>query len=155
MFSSYALHYLHEFTGWLLQPVIYLLGFFLVLSIYELGRLAGEYFGGIKRLQNHQDTNVLIQEGKKRIERAEFITRISPMLGLMGTLIPLGPGLSALGDGDLDILATAMSVAFDTTVVGLLLGMVGFVLSRVRRRWYEQAYAQMVSNEEDTAEVVS
>ena len=59
------------------------------------------------------------------------------MLGLMGTLIPLGPGLAALGEGELSVLTTAMTIAFDTTVVGLLAGIIGFVLGRMRRRWYD------------------
>ena len=79
----------------------------------------------------------------RRIERSDFLARISPMLGLMGTLIPLGPGLSALGTGELSILTTAMSVAFDTTVLGLLIGIAGFVLGRVRRRWYDSALTMM------------
>ena len=61
----------------------------------------------------------------------------------MGTLIPLGPGLSALGEGDLSILTTAMSVAFDTTVLGLLVGIIGFVIGRLRRRWYEKTLNSM------------
>jgi len=73
-------------------------------------------------------------------------------LGLMGTLIPLGPGLSALGEGDLTVLTTAMSVAFDTTVLGLLVGIVGFVIGRVRRRWYEDVLTRMENkNEESTS----
>lgn len=56
------------------------------------------------------------------------MAKLSPMLGLMGTLIPLGPGLAALGDGDVKILSTAMSVAFDTTVLGLLSGMGRFCI---------------------------
>jgi biopolymer transport protein ExbB/TolQ len=81
----------------------------------------------------------LMALGKRRIERADFITRLAPMLGLMGTLIPLGPGLAALGEGQLSILTTAMTVAFDTTVIGLLAGMIGFVIGRMRRRWYDAA----------------
>ena len=65
------------------------------------------------------------------------------MLGLMGTLIPLGPGLSALGNGELSILTTAMSVAFDTTVLGLFVGIIGFVLGRLRRRWYDEVLTSM------------
>jgi hypothetical protein len=84
-----------------------------------------------------------------RIERTDFLTRIAPMLGLMGTLIPLGPGLAALGEGELSILTTAMSVAFDTTVLGLLVGIIGFVAGRLRRRWYEQTLNLMEANEVD------
>ena len=68
------------------------------------------------------------------------------MLGLMGTLIPLGPGLAALGEGELRVLTTAMTVAFDTTVIGLLSGMIGFVLGRLRRRWYDNALTALESN---------
>jgi biopolymer transport protein ExbB/TolQ len=35
------------------------------------------------------------------------------------------------------MLASSVTVAFDTTVLGLLVGMLGFVISRLRRRWYE------------------
>ena len=38
----------------------------------------------------------------KKIERTDIVTRIGPTLGLMGTLIPMGPGLAALGSGDID-----------------------------------------------------
>lgn len=65
------------------------------------------------------------------------------MLGLMGTLIPLGPGLSALGTGDISILTTAMTVAFDTTIIGLLAGVIGFILGRMRRRWYDNAMQRL------------
>ena len=66
----------------------------------------------------------------KRIERTDIVTRIGPTLGLMGTLIPMGPGLAALGAGDVNTLANAIIVAFDTTVVGFV--------SKIRRRWYEE-----------------
>ena len=65
------------------------------------------------------------------------------MLGLMGTLIPLGPGLAALGRGELDVLAQAVTVAFNTTVLGLLAGILGFVIGRLRRRWYDAAIARL------------
>ena len=55
----------------------------------------------------------------------------------------LGPGLSALGTGDISILTTAMTVAFDTTIIGLLAGVMGFVLGRMRRRWYDNAMQRL------------
>ncbi len=74
----------------------------------------------------------------KYLERVDIVTRIGPTLGLMGTLIPMGPGLAALGSGDVTTLANAIIVAFDTTVVGIGAGAVAYVISKIRRRWYEE-----------------
>lgn len=139
MFSSISLGLMHQISSLLLEPVSWALLFFVVFSIYEIGITIGEGTVEIKRLIKTNNTVLVLNTAKKRIERADFITRLAPMLGLMGTLIPLGPGLAALGDGDVKILSTAMSVAFDTTVLGLLSGMTGFVISRLRRRWYDKA----------------
>lgn len=145
MFSSISLNLMHQITGFLLDPVVWGLLFFIGLAIYETGLALGERFGGIQRLADISGLSGLRQAGKRRIERADFITRIAPMLGLMGTLIPLGPGLAALGEGELTILTTAMTVAFDTTVIGLLAGIIGFVLGRMRRRWYDAAVEEILS----------
>ena len=138
---NFSLDLMHQITSLLLQPVVWGLLLFFVLSLYEIGRALGERLRDIKTLVAQQAKTQLITQGKRRIERADFITRIAPMLGLMGTLIPLGPGLSALGSGEISILTTAMTVAFDTTIVGLLVGIIGFVLGRMRRRWYDDAIA--------------
>ena len=143
MFSGISLGIMHQITSLLLTPVIWALLLFVGLAIYEIGIGIGERFGGIRHLRDAGNRDALIQAGKRRIERADFLTRLAPMLGLIGTLIPLGPGLAALGDGELRILTTAMTVAFDTTVIGLLAGMIGFVLGRLRRRWYDQAIQQL------------
>ena len=74
----------------------------------------------------------------KSLERVDIVTRIGPTLGLMGTLIPMGPGLAALGSGDVTTLANAIIVAFDTTVVGIGAGAIAYVISKIRRRWYEE-----------------
>jgi biopolymer transport protein ExbB/TolQ len=143
MFSGISLGLMHQITSLLLQPVVWALLFFVALALYEVGISLGERWGGIARLSRRGGEHALLQAGKRRIERADFITRLAPMLGLMGTLIPLGPGLAALGEGELRVLTTAMTVAFDTTVIGLLAGMIGFVLGRLRRRWYDQALSEL------------
>lgn len=68
----------------------------------------------------------------------DVIARTAPMFGLMGTLIPLGPGLIALGQGDTKTLSDSLLIAFDTTVAGLISGAVSYVISGVRKSWYEQ-----------------
>lgn len=72
-----------------------------------------------------------------RLQKTDIITRIGPTLGLMGTLIPMGPGLAALGSGDITTLAQSLTVAFDTTIVGIGAGTLAYVISKLRRKWYE------------------
>lgn len=64
--------------------------------------------------------------------------KIGPMLGLMGTLIPLGPGIVALSGGDTATLSNALLVAFDTTVAGLVTAIVCMIISKIRKKWYRQ-----------------
>ena len=80
---------------------------------------------------------------EKRLSYTDIITRIGPTLGLMGTLIPMGPGLAALGSGDIVTLSNAIIVAFDTTVVGIGAGALAYVISKIRRRWYSEYIANI------------
>lgn len=72
----------------------------------------------------------------KRTARTNLVARIAPMFGLMGTLIPLGPGIIALSSGDTRTLSTSLLTAFDTTVSGLIASAVAYTISMARRRWY-------------------
>ncbi len=143
MFDGSALGVMHALVNYLLDPVVWALLGLTALSIIEIFTLLAERIIGLKRWQHSGNIFGFEELAARRIERTDFLTRIAPMLGLMGTLIPLGPGLSALGEGDLSVLTTAMSVAFDTTVLGLLVGIIGFVIGRLRRRWYEQTLTAM------------
>jgi len=136
MFDNISVQFMHLLTSWLFYPVIIGLLATTALALWEMGLAIGERFGGLSKMRQ-QTINLIEQRARRRIERADIIARIGPMLGLMGTLIPLGPGLAALGRGELDTLASAVTVAFDTTVLGLLVGIIGFVLGRLRRRWYD------------------
>ena len=138
MLTSTLVSLLNALVGLLLEPVIAGLLLMTALAVFDAGLAAGERLHGLGRLHATGNAARAAMLGRSRIERADIIARVGPMLGLMGTLIPLGPGLAALGDGDLDTLGKAVLVAFDTTVLGLLVGIVGFVVGRLRRRWYDR-----------------
>jgi len=72
------------------------------------------------------------------LQKTDIITRIGPTLGLMGTLIPMGPGLAALGAGDINTLASSLTVAFNTTIVGIGSGALCYVLGKIRSGWYDR-----------------
>jgi len=80
---------------------------------------------------------------QRRLDRTRLLVRAGPALGLMGTLIPLAPGLAALGDGDVSVLAENLRDAFGATVVGLLVGTVAFALTLARTRMYTEDLAAL------------
>lgn len=101
----------------------------------------------ISRVSYPEDTREalarqLIADEESRYNKITKITdltaRVAPMFGLMGTLIPLGPGLIALGEGDAATLSSSMLIAFDTTVAGLVSGAVSYIISGFRKGWYEE-----------------
>ena len=116
------------------------------------GHLSG-FYEAAKRLiaehQNPRDENTLSvkierllqeyeAEAGRKLGNTRLLIRIGPMLGLMGTLIPLGPALLGLTAGNLEQLANNLVIAFTSTVVGLLIGAVALTVASVRQRWYSQ-----------------
>ncbi|BBO85458.1 flagellar motor protein MotA [Desulfosarcina ovata subsp. sediminis] len=77
------------------------------------------------------------------LDKSRVMIRIGPMLGLMGTLIPMGPALLALTKGDLTQMANGLIIAFGTTVSGLTIGVLAYVISVARERWYAQDMRDM------------
>ena len=75
---------------------------------------------------------------ERELETPKMFTKMGPMLGLMGTLIPMGPALVGLSSGDIASMAYNMQVAFATTVIGLFAGGIGFVVKAVKQRWYRR-----------------
>lgn len=64
------------------------------------------------------------------------VSKLAPMAGLLGTLIPLGPGIIALGQGDTVTLSESMLTAFDTTIAGLIAAGICLVIHTFRQHWY-------------------
>ncbi len=136
--------WVHTLVPLLLYPVIGALFVSIAVACADSGLLVGERVQ-LRRRERPAELGAIEARARRRIERADILTRIAPMLGLMATLISLGPGLTALSNGDLGLLAEAMLTAFDTTVIGLAAGAMGFVIARLRRRWYDEALSRWES----------
>lgn len=82
----------------------------------------------------------LVEEEQSKFERrvliTDLISKLGPMFGLLGTLIPLGPGIIALGNGSTYTLSQSLMTAFDTTILGLITAAAAMVISTIRKRWY-------------------
>lgn len=113
----------------------------------------------IKQILHAQDSPAQIQRlianfeiaADKDLAISKTLTKLGPILGLMGTLIPMGPALAGLASGDIASMAYNMQIAFATTVVGLVAGAVGFLTQQVKQRWY----LQDMTNLEFIAELIN
>ncbi len=84
------------------------------------------------------------QQGyEKELERIRFLTKTAPMLGLMGTLIPMGPALAGLASGDIGNMAYNMQIAFATTVVGCVIAGIELMIYSVKKHWYSEEIANL------------
>lgn len=143
MIETLSFAWLHDAVSWLLMPSLIALLAGCAIAVVEGGIAAGERFQGLAKLRASGDMARVQAIARHRLERADLLARIPPMLGLMATIIPLGPGLAALGNGDPAKLASAVTVAFDATVLGLVAGIGGLVIGKLRRRWYEETLDAM------------
>ena len=75
-------------------------------------------------------------ETQKVLAKYRMLVKFGPMLGLMGTLIPMGPALVGLGLGDISSMAYNMQVAFATTVIGMLVSGIGLCALQLNQRYY-------------------
>ena len=100
----------------------------------------------MKRIMKEQHNKAQLQRllanfeiaADKDLATSKTLAKLGPILGLMGTLIPMGPALVGLSTGDIASMAYNMQVAFATTVIGLVAGAVGFLTQQVKQRWYLQ-----------------
>lgn len=79
----------------------------------------------------------------RQLATTKSMSKLGPVLGLMGTLIPMGPALVSLASGNIASMAENMQVAFSTTVVGLIVGAIGYLLTEVKQRWFARDLSQL------------
>lgn len=75
-------------------------------------------------------------EADKDIALSKMLSKMGPILGLIGTLIAMSPALVGLSTGDIGGMAYNMQVVFATTVVGLVISSVGIITQQYKQRWY-------------------
>ena len=118
-------------------------------AVVEGGHMLLRQKHALLELLNHPDAtpaeresmavNIVAQERAifdNRVKVTDLISKVAPMVGLMGTLIPLGPGIIAIGSGDTATLSESLLVAFDTTIMGLVVAALALLVSTIRKSWY-------------------
>ncbi|MBQ7280995.1 MAG: MotA/TolQ/ExbB proton channel family protein [Bacteroidales bacterium] len=89
-------------------------------------------------LITHYETEVA-----KDVNLSRLLTKLGPVLGLIGTLISMSPALVGLSTGDISGMAYNMQVVFSATVVGLVISAVGLFTQQLKTRWYAKDVNQL------------
>lgn len=137
---------LFELTKLFLLPVLGLILLALAYAFVALGMFAMEALQrarGIHRSQlaayqkasgaTNDDLELWILH---RLEWLRIVSRTAPMLGLVATMIPMGPALLALTTSDAKAVGENLVVAFSAVILALVSASITFFVLTVRRRWY-------------------
>lgn len=131
-----------------LLPVLVLVALLFVYALYVLGafsvqalqRRNPDKLGGFP-LMRHVEKHPKATEDEldlfahKLLEPERLASRIAPMLGLVGTMIPMGPALKSLSDGNLAQVSGSLTVAFSAVILALIAASITYWVANVRRRW--------------------
>ena len=69
------------------------------------------------------------------MEGVRMVSRVAPMLGLIATMIPMGPALRSLSDGDVQGISENLIVAFAAVIFGLVVASITFFIASTKKRW--------------------
>lgn len=139
--------FLYEISKFFLTPVLVVLCLMFVYALFALGmwlfELAWRQFGGrgMGALQRYAAANPQANQEAlelhllKLIEPLRIVSRVAPMLGLVATMIPMGPALIAVSSGNAGGIAQNLVVAFSAVIVALLSAAITYWVLSVRRRW--------------------
>ncbi len=90
----------------------------------------------------------------KELEGVRNVSRLAPMLGLIATMIPMGPALKSLADGNIQGISENLIVAFSAVIFGLIIASITFWIASVKKRWMvEELVALMPLIKKDNHEV--
>lgn len=153
--------FMYRISDLLLAPILLAILFVFFFGFYSLGQVAmqaaqrnnnrskfkqadiNKQVAGFD-LQNFQATNEKADFDAvevfafKRLEFLKLVTKVAPMLGLIATMIPMGPALKSLADGNIQGISENLSIAFTGVIFALVAASLTFVAVSIKKRWLAQ-----------------
>ena len=171
---------MYTLSGVFLAPVLILLAVMFVYSFFLLGAFTMQSIQRKKNAIKYQEQLEALRNGEKisvvpgypilnlttenskitkdeldiaalkLLEGVRSMSRISPMLGLIATMIPMGPALKSLSDGNIQGISDNLVIAFSAVIFGLIISSITFYIASQKKRWYavELVNVDMALNEE-------
>ncbi|MCC6916273.1 MotA/TolQ/ExbB proton channel family protein [Nitrosomonas sp.] len=137
----------YEISRLFLTPVLILLGLMFVYALFATGTLLVDTILRHAGNRQRQPLAIFMQTCPaatqeilelhllRLIEPLRITSRVTPMLGLVATMIPMGPALIAVSEGNSQGMAQSLIVAFSAVIIALLTASLSYFVLTVRRRW--------------------
>ncbi|PCJ30269.1 MAG: hypothetical protein COA90_09885 [Gammaproteobacteria bacterium] len=154
---------MYQLSGWFMAPVLIAISVLFLYCLYALGGFAAQWWlrrgnlihyqatvNGLNRAAHQLSGYPLIIHFKqypattmeqldvialKHLEMLRITARIAPMLGLIGTMIPMAPALKSLSDGNVQGISESLIIAFSVVIFGMVIASVSFWIATVKKRW--------------------
>ena len=97
------------------------------LAGYPLALLANEH--------THVTKDQLDITALGELDGVRNVSRLAPMLGLIATMVPMGPALKSLADGNIQGISENLMIAFAAVIFGLVIASITFWIASVKKRW--------------------
>ncbi len=163
----------------LLTPVLLMIIFVVCYAVFAIGKFSGWYYQRKsntatyilhsnalpkKSIKGYPIHNYLVANPKasfeelevyalKLLENLRLVTRLAPMLGLIATMIPMGPALKSLADGNVQGISENLVVAFAAVIWGLLAASLTFWPATVQKRWLAAELTNINKNRKALAQL--
>ncbi|MDD2743154.1 MAG: MotA/TolQ/ExbB proton channel family protein [Rhodocyclaceae bacterium] len=146
---------MYQISQLFLIPTLLLIAALFLYAFWVLGEFALLAFyrkrgGGRRLLEDFQkQPEISIDEldllAHKALENPRIASRVTPMLGLVATMIPMGPALKSLSDGNLAKVSDNLTIAFSAVILALIAASITYWVVNVRRRWLAEEILEIVN----------
>jgi len=154
--SMYLVGQVFQLPTLLLISLLFLYAFWV---LGEFGMLAWRRRNGqgkalltVFRRQPDLTDDTLDVLAHKMLEAPRIASRVAPMLGLVATMIPMGPALKSLSDGNLALVSGNLTVAFSAVILALIAASITYWVVNVRRRWLAEELLEIAAIKQERAQ---
>lgn len=151
--------WMYQIGQYFLYPTLALIGALFLYGFYAVGMFAMQWWqrrsGGGRpllawwRANRHASEDELDLRAHKLMETCRIATRVAPMLGLVATMIPMGPALKSLSDGNLAQVSHSLTVAFSAVILALIAASLTYWVVNVQRRWLAEELLDIATERGD------
>ena len=154
---------MYQLSGWFMAPVLIAISVLFLYSLFAMGGFAAQWWqrrqnsahydaliqekktdlqqlaGYPLMIHAQQQPTATMEQldviALKQLEVLRITTRIAPMLGLIGTMIPMAPALKSLSNGNVQGISESLIIAFSVVIFGMVIASISFWIATVKKRW--------------------